>query len=169
VKVAPDSSPEDFHAESLFDVDFPRLRDLGVRGVLLDVDNTLVRPRSDRIERSLADHLVRQRNALGFERWALASNARRDLSNVASTIGAEIVSPGWFAAKPRELYFRRALAQLDMDPAEVAMIGDKVLHDIRPATRIGIHTVLVRPQWPDQLVDRLFMRRRREGRLARRA
>lgn len=46
------------------------------------------------------------------------------------------------------------------------MIGDKVLHDVIPAVRLGLITVLVEPQWPGQLVDRLLLRRPREARLA---
>lgn len=153
----------DFYAASILDVDFGALASAGVRGVLLDVDNTLVRPRGRRMTRAVAEHLRAQRESAGISRWALASNSRRDLSMIATAIDAEIVRAGWFCAKPRRAFYRRAIATLGLRPDEVAMVGDKVLHDVSPAARLGLRTVLVQPQWPDQLVDQLLLRRRREA------
>jgi HAD superfamily phosphatase (TIGR01668 family) len=159
--------PTHLYVRSVFDVDFTHLRDRGVmRGILLDVDNTLVPPRSNRVSQELVNHLRLGREASGIERWALASNTRRDLSALSTAIDIDVVKAGWLIAKPRKRYYLRALAKLDMRPHEVAMIGDKALHDILPAARLGLHTVLVHPAWPDQLIDRLLMRRQREGRLA---
>jgi putative phosphatase len=158
--------PADFCAESIFEVDFAALAAVGVRGILLDVDNTLVAPGSDRIAQTLVEHLRRERESTGIAHWALASNARRDLSPIASAMEAEVVQAEWLSAKPRRMFYRRALAKLGLQPPEVAMIGDRALHDAVPAARLGLRTVLVRPQWPDQLVDRLLLRRCRESRAA---
>jgi putative phosphatase len=160
------STTADLCAESIFDVDFALLRGLGVRGLLIDVDNTLVEPGGSCIDPGLADHLRVRRSESGIGPWALASNARRDLSPLAAAIGADVVKARGLCAKPRRAFYLKALATLGLPPHEVAMIGDKVLHDIAPAARLGIRTVLVRPRWPDQLVDRVLMRRQRETRAA---
>jgi HAD superfamily phosphatase (TIGR01668 family) len=147
---------------SIFDLDFMLLARRGVRGILFDVDNTLVAPRGKRIAPSLAEFLLRERDRAGIEQWALASNSRRDLSPLAHAIDADIVRARLLSAKPRAAYFHRALSVLGMHAHEVVMVGDKILHDIEPASRLGMHTVLVRPFAEDQLVDRLLFRRRRE-------
>jgi HAD superfamily phosphatase (TIGR01668 family) len=151
-----------FWIASIFDLDFMLLAGRGVRGILFDVDNTLVVPRGKRIAPSLAEYLLRERKRAGIEQWALASNSRRDLSPLAHAIDADIVRAGLLSAKPRAAYFHRALSVLGMHAHEVAMVGDKMLHDIEPASRLGMHTVLVRPFAEDQVVDRLLFRRRRE-------
>jgi HAD superfamily phosphatase (TIGR01668 family) len=154
--------PADLCIASLFDLDFTVLSDRGVRGILLDVDNTLVVPRAKQIPAPLIDHLLSEYARAGIRRWALASNSHRDLSALADAIDADIVRARLLSAKPRTSYFRRALALLGMQAHEVAMIGDKILHDIVPASKLGMHTVLVRPFARDQVVDRLLLRRRRE-------
>jgi HAD superfamily phosphatase (TIGR01668 family) len=151
-----------FWLESIFDLDLTALASVGVRGVLFDVDNTLVAPLHDRMSPLLVEHLLQQRQRAGIERWALASNSHRDLSPLAQAIEADIVRATWLVAKPRAAYFRRALSILAMKAEEVAMIGDKILHDIEPAARLGMRTVLVRPLANDQTVDRVLLRRRRE-------
>ena len=156
----------DLCASSIFDVDFLALEKLGVRGVLLDVDNTIVPPRRDRVDTTVGKHLLQVRLETKISRWALASNARRDLSSLAAELRMEAVQPRWLSAKPRKSFFRRALAILALEPHEVAMIGDKVLHDISPAARLGLRTVLVKPCWEDQWIDRALMRRQRERRRA---
>jgi uncharacterized protein len=153
----------DLCVDSVLDVDFAALASSGVRGVLLDVDNTLVRPGGAHVPRAFVEHLHHARE-VHIERWALASNARRDLSPVVDAIGIDTVKAGLLIAKPRRRYYRRALARLGLPPEEVAMIGDKALHDVFPAARMGLRTILVRPAWPDLLVDRILMRRGREAR-----
>jgi predicted HAD superfamily phosphohydrolase YqeG len=111
---------------------------------------------------ALATHLLRERQRAGIERWALASNSRRDLTSIARAIEADVVRARWPIVKPRATYFHRALALLGMPADSVAMVGDKLLHDIEPASRLGMHTVLVHPLAQDQLIDRLMLRRQRE-------
>jgi hypothetical protein len=151
----------------MFELDCATLASRGVRGMLIDVDNTLVAPRSKQIAPPLVEHLLCERALAGIERWALASNSRRDLSRLACAIDAEVVRVKLSSAKPRASYFRRALSLLGMRAGEVAMVGDKIIHDIEPASGLGLHTVLVRPLAGDQLLDRLLLRRRRERALER--
>lgn len=143
-------------------MDFALLARRGVRGLLIDVDNTLVAPRGQAMPPDSLKRLLTLLHDSEIERWALASNSRRDLITLASSLRAEIVKATLLVAKPRIAYFRRALDLLGMAPGEVAMIGDKVIHDIAPASRLGIQTVLVEPFAPDHVVDRLMLRRARE-------
>jgi putative phosphatase len=150
--------------ESILDVDFSALATAGVTTVFMDVDNTLTRPGEARIDRDVVDYLVRARTGTGIAKWAVASNSWRNLGALADSIDAVQIERGWFCAKPRLGYFRRALASLAADPGESVMIGDKLLHDIVPAQRVGMHTILVRPRYPDGLSDRLLAQRWRERR-----
>ena len=46
--------------------------------------------------------------------------------------------------KPNRAYFETALADIGLDPARVAMIGDSIDKDIQGAQAVGIPTILVR-------------------------
>ena len=155
-------SRADFYVSSILDVDFNAISASGARGVLLDVDNTLVPPGEDMIEQRVVNHIRQAQDHTDIARWALASNTRRELSTLATKLDVEVVRTGRLIAKPRSAYYRRALALFGLSGPQVAMIGDRALHDTLPPSKLGLVTVLVDPRWPDQWIDRLLLRRARE-------
>jgi HAD superfamily hydrolase (TIGR01458 family) len=50
--------------------------------------------------------------------------------------------------KPALPFFRHGLRELGLPPAAVTMVGDDAHNDLRPATRLGMRTVLVRTGKP---------------------
>ncbi|TGG82431.1 MAG: YqeG family HAD IIIA-type phosphatase [Aphanocapsa feldmannii 288cV] len=117
-----------------------RLRAMGIRGVVLDVDRTLL-PRRCRL---LPDP-VRQwvRSAAVVMRLHLLSN-NLDQDRI-RWVGKELGLPGTaFARKPRRGKLRSVLATMDLPPHQVAMVGDRILTDVVAGNRLGLWTVLVR-------------------------
>jgi FMN phosphatase YigB (HAD superfamily) len=53
-------------------------------------------------------------------------------------------SATWGVAKPDPAFFARILAELDLPPAEVAYVGDRLDNDVGPAARAGMVAVLIR-------------------------
>jgi HAD superfamily phosphatase (TIGR01668 family) len=156
------TSPVTMSVASLYHFDFRILSARGVRGLLLDVDNTLVAPLTPSMDPALAAHLRREISRANITSVALASNSHRDLTPIAVALGASVVKAQWLVAKPRRRYFERALAALSLPASQVAMVGDKMRHDIDPARQLGMHTLLVDPLARDQTTDRLLLRRFRE-------
>jgi HAD superfamily phosphatase (TIGR01668 family) len=139
----------DRHYDRIASVDLDALRADGIRGLIVDLDNTLVPWRSAEIPDDVAAWAARAA-ASGFQ-LCIASNTRRygRLSKVAEALGATYVTN---VSKPRRGGFRRAAAQMGLDLNQVAVIGDQLLTDILAAKRLGVHAILV-----DRLAAREFI------------
>lgn len=160
----------DFSADSVLDIDFVKLKDLGVKHVLFDLDLTIRKPRAKEIEADIIAYLVglHEEGVIGSLNLA-TNNMRSNLDQFSKPLGARVFQPfyrkGMVIRKPNIRYFEHILQVLDADPGEVVMIGDKAMFDVRGGNQAGMHTVLVKPQGKDLLHDKLLFIRFREKRL----
>ncbi len=127
--------------ESISGLDLELLWRNGKRLLLLDVDNTLVRWKTEDCPPSIAEWLTAAK-AMGFE-ICLLSNTKNPvrLGRISELLGVPIVR-GRF--KPSRVMFRRALAKFNRKPEEAIMVGDQMMTDILGANRSGIDAVWVR-------------------------
>jgi putative hydrolase of the HAD superfamily len=96
----------------------------------------------------------------------LVSNGSRDLEEFvvhhALDVDCAIGSRAFGRTKPHPEIFRRALALLDVEPEEAAMIGDSYEDDIEGARALGLKAFLLDrdgryPDEPDRLPDLLAL------------
>lgn len=119
------------------------LKALGIRAVVLDLDNTLtpwnVPHCPPRVRRWLGDL-----EAAGL-RLCLVSNNGPE--RVRSFCAAAALQVPWIAhaGKPRQRAYLRALQHLGCTPAETAAIGDQLFTDVLGARRAGLWAILVPP------------------------
>lgn len=123
------------------EIDLEGLWNLGIRGLILDLDNTVVPWRSSAIPPAVSAWAARARE-LGF-RLVFASNTRRyaRLAGVAKALGAGYVRG---VSKPRRGGFRAAAAMMGLPVEAVAAIGDQLLTDVLAAKRLGMRAILVK-------------------------
>lgn len=129
------------HLNSIFELDPDELRSLGIKGIIADMDNTLV-PWNDR---SVQPRLARWLAGLKEEGFRLCI-----VSNNTADRGAELareldIPAFWYAVKPRRRAFRKALRELALEAGEVAVIGDQIFTDVLGGNRMGFYTILVTP------------------------
>jgi HAD superfamily phosphatase (TIGR01668 family) len=123
------------------DIDLDRLAADGVRGLILDLDSTVVAPHSGVLTDAVSSWLVQARSMF---KLAIVSNNKRApyLEQVRSLLDMPTIGR---AAKPRRGGFRQALEIMQLKPSEVAVVGDRPLTDVWGGQRAGMRTVLV---WP---------------------
>jgi uncharacterized protein len=168
-KTAPRYLP-DFSAESVLDIDFVKLQNLGIKHVLFDLDLTIRRPKAPEIEAEIITYLVGLRDRGVIKSLNLATNnMSSSLDRFSEPLGARVFQPfykyGVLRRKPSKRYFARIVAALDAEPHEIAMIGDKVMFDVKGGNQAGMLTVLVKPHGDDLFHDKLLLIRTREKRL----
>jgi HAD superfamily phosphatase (TIGR01668 family) len=129
-------------ARSVFDVDYERLWDRGVRALLFDLDNTLGRRGSKRLGDE-ARRLLGDLQARGFRVGILTNRKRGPANELALELAKEFTVLD-VARKPHRAGFASLLAQLGQPPARAAMIGDRRLTDILGANRSGIYSIRVK-------------------------
>ena len=136
------------YAGSVFAIDYQKLCDAGYRGLLFDIDNTLVHHGDDPTPET--DALLREIEAIGLRPLMLSNNdderIRRFLRNLPEI---PFVSE---ADKPKKEGYYKALETLGLPKEQVLVIGDQVFTDVLGANRCGLGSILVKFIHPDPAV-----------------
>lgn len=129
------------HLDSIFELDTGELKSLGIKGIIADMDNTLVAWN----DRSVTPRLARWLEGLkkeGFRLCIVSNNTADRGGELARELG---IPAFWYATKPRRRAFRKALWEMDLKAGETAVVGDQILTDVLGGNRMGLYTILVTP------------------------
>lgn len=129
----------DGYADSVRAIDYDRLYEMGYRGLIFDIDNTLVphgEPATPEVEAFFA--LLQKK---GFKTLVLSDNSEERVLSFLTNIDALHINS---AKKPRPGAFRRAVRLLGMSKDRVVYIGDQVFTDILGANLAGLDCILVK-------------------------
>ena len=127
------------YVESVFSLDYRKIYALGFRGVIFDIDNTLVPHGDDSTEE--VDRLFEELHRIGLRTALLSDNDEERILRFIANIDTVYVAE---AGKPAPEGFLKAAALMELDPDRTLFIGDQVFRDIYGANRAGIRSVLVR-------------------------
>lgn len=128
--------------DSIYEIDLAALRAQGIQGVVLDLDNTIVPWGARQASPELATWVASART-LGFRLCIVSNNRGPRVAQLAAALGVPAVAGAW---KPRRTALLRALSLMGTTPAGTALVGDQLFTDILGGNRLGLHTILVRPQ-----------------------
>lgn len=131
-------------APSVYEVDFSKEYADGVRGLILDIDNTLVAQDAPADER--AAKLIRDLKEQGFRICLISNNGLQRVKSFADAVGADFYVE--HAKKPSRKAYLRALQALSADREKTLFIGDQLFTDIWGANRAGLRHILVDPVDP---------------------
>ena len=129
---------------TIYDIDLPQLREQGIRGIITDLDNTLVGAREPLAPPELVDWLQRVKEH-GFRVVIVSNNNETRVSRFANPLGIPYIHA---ARKPANRAFRRALDLLGLKANEAVVVGDQMMTDVLGGKRMGLHTILVSPIAP---------------------
>lgn len=152
----------DFLASSIFEINYVALMEMGVRVLAFDIENTLVLPGRTRLDPKTEAYLKSLRTE-GF-RICLATHRRTDYREMVRPFDGRVIQPMGFGQNPDLGFFLSILGINGVKPDVVAMIGDNLLRDTTPASRLGMITVLVNPLGPDRFLQRVAGMRWQERR-----
>lgn len=143
------------HLNSIYELNPAQLRARGIRGLIADMDNTLV-PWNDRtVYPRLAAWLAQFKDA-DFRLCIVSNNSAVRGSQLALELDIPAV---WYAVKPRRRAFRKALKLMELTAAETAVIGDQIFTDVLGGNRLGLYTILVTPISDKEFIWTRLMRR----------
>ena len=131
----------DIFIENLSALDLEALRERGIKGLLVDIDNTLVK-RSEPKPSAEAMRFLGIVKEKDFAIAIVSNNSRTRVTEFAAELGVIAVHR---ACKPLRRRLRFAAKQLGLRCGEVAMVGDQIFTDVCGGNRCGMFTVLVEP------------------------
>ncbi len=126
----------------LENIDQQALLARGIKGLLIDVDNTLVNWRGHRIPKQRVKWLNRAKDNFAICLLSNSITARR-LRHLGKVLALPYVGRWGWGRKPFGGGYREAIQRTGVAPAETAMIGDQLLTDIFGGNRLGMHTIMV--------------------------
>ncbi len=144
----------DNEADSAYGIDYQALYEKGYRGVIFDIDNTLVPHGAPADERAI-DLFARLRE-LGFGTVLLSNNKEPRVKSFADGVGSLYV---FKAGKPGAKGYEKAMEMMGTDPADTVFVGDQLFTDVWGAGKLGIVTYLVKPIHPKEEIQIVLKRR----------
>jgi HAD superfamily phosphatase (TIGR01668 family) len=153
---------------SIFAINLEGLYADGLRGLIVDLDNTLVPWNEPAVPAALAAWVARARR-LSFGLCVVSNNRAPRVDAFADQLGLPRIAE---AAKPRRRAFREAMRIMGTAAETTAVIGDQLFTDVLGGNRLRLYTILVLPLaerefWTTRWVRRLerrFHPRRDDGR-----
>lgn len=140
--------------ESAYGIPYEKLYEDGVRGILYDIDNTLVEHGADATAQAV--ELVRHLRQMGFSVMFLSNNDEERVRRFNREIGAKYI---YKAGKPSPKAYVQAMREMGTDASKTVFIGDQLFTDIWGAKRAGIRTYLVRPVAKHEEIQIVLKRR----------
>ncbi|WP_241481653.1 YqeG family HAD IIIA-type phosphatase [Mesobacillus campisalis] len=131
----------DQHVKSIFEITPESLKEKGVKGIITDLDNTLVEWDRPSATPDLIQWFenMKQNNIL----VTIVSNNNEDRVKL---FADPLVTPYIYRArKPMTKAFNRAVKDMGLKKEQTVVIGDQLLTDVFGGNRGGFHTILVVP------------------------
>lgn len=139
--------------DSTYEIDFKALYKQGYRGVLFDIDNTLVphgKP-ADKRARELFDRLRK----IGFHTCLISNNKEPRVKPFAEEVRSEYI---FDAHKPSVKNYRKAMELMGTDITNSLFVGDQLFTDVYGANRADMYTILVKPIHPKEEIQIVLKR-----------
>lgn len=144
----------DLWVGAVSEIEAESLKARGIRGLVLDLDDTLVSALEHHPPPEIHAWVKAMRAEFGM--FILSNNlSPRRVQAVADLLEIPCAAR---AAKPRRRGFRDAIAQLGLSPHQVAIVGDQIFTDVLGGNRIGAYTILATPMTPEHKPMRKLMR-----------
>lgn len=131
----------DEHVKSVLDITPDQLKDKGMKGIITDLDNTLVewdRPQA-------TPQLIRWFDNMRKNQIHVTIVSNNKEARVKSFSDPLKIPFIYRARKPLGKAFHQAISRMGINKEEAVVIGDQLLTDVFGGNRSGFHTILVVP------------------------
>ncbi len=144
--------PDDYIA-STYVIPFEELYKKGYRGLIFDVDNTLVPHGAPADERAIA--LFERLRNIGFDTCLISNNQEPRVQPFADKVGSKYV---FDAHKPSTKNYKKAMELMKTEKENTLFVGDQLFTDVWGAKRTGIKSILVKPIHPKEEIQIVLKR-----------
>lgn len=144
----------DHEAESAYGIAYEELYQKGYRGIIFDIDNTLVPHGAPADQRAV--ELFGRLRGLGFGTVLLSNNQEPRVRPFGEGVSSPYLCN---AGKPGRGGYRKAMEWMGTRPETTVFVGDQLFTDVWGARRAGILSYLVAPIHPKEEIQIVLKRR----------
>lgn len=143
----------DRYVASTYVIEFDELYERGFRGLIFDIDNTLVPHGAPADERAV--RLFERLKAAGYRCCLLSNNQEPRVQMFNEKIQVDYI---YNAHKPSMKNYKKAMEIMGTDTGNTLFIGDQLFTDVWGAKRTGIPSILVKPLHPREEIQIVLKR-----------
>jgi uncharacterized protein len=142
-------------AESLESVPLTLLKDWGMEGIIIDVDNTILPRTSDTISPDVKNWVLKAKEQ--FRIVLVSNNSRKKINRASQPLQLAYIA---WALKPIRYFFLKAARKMQVEPTKICVIGDQLFTDIKGAKACKMRAIWVQPLDPGN--DMIWTKKRRK-------
>ncbi len=131
----------DQHVKSIFQITPEKLKEQGIKGIITDLDNTLVEWDRPNATPKLTEWFEMMRKE-DIRITIVSNNNRERVQAFSDPLNIPFI---FQARKPLVRAFHKAVQNMGLRKEETVVIGDQLLTDVLGGNRGGFHTILVVP------------------------
>lgn len=131
--------PSEYYT-STYVIDFAKYYKKGYRGILFDIDNTLVPHNAPATEEAI--RLIHRLKEIGFGICLVSNNKEPRVAKFNKPLDVKYI---YKAGKPKRSGYQKAMQLLGTDTTNTLFVGDQLFTDLWGANNTGITSLLVKP------------------------
>lgn len=131
--------PSEYYT-STYVIDFTEYYKKGYRGILFDIDNTLVPHNAPATEEAIK--LIQKLKEIGFGICLVSNNKEPRVAEFNKPLDVKYI---YKAGKPKRTGYQKAMQLLGTDTTNTLFVGDQLFTDLWGANNTGITSLLVKP------------------------
>ena len=131
----------DIYAQSIYTIDYKKLKKNGVKCLLIDLDNTIAPITVNEPDKRIKD-LFNELQLMGFKLIILSNSPKNRVRPFKEQLN---VDSAHSSNKPFPKKYRKIMRMYNFKDTEMAAIGDQLFTDILGANKIGITSILLNP------------------------
>ena len=131
--------PSEYYT-STYVIDFTEYYKKGYRGILFDIDNTLVHHNAPATEEAIK--LIQKLKEIGFGICLVSNNKEPRVAEFNKPLDVKYI---YKAGKPKRTGYQKAMQLLGTDTTNTLFVGDQLFTDLWGANNTGITSLLVMP------------------------
>lgn len=143
----------DRYVASAYVIDYEKLYEQGFRGLIFDIDNTLVPHGAPADERAVK--LFSRLKGIGYRCCLISNNQEPRVKMFNEKIRVDYV---YNAHKPSTKNYKKAMEIMGTDTDSTLFVGDQLFTDVWGAKRAGISNILVKPIHPKEEIQIVIKR-----------
>lgn len=144
----------DIYYDSTYHIDFQSYYDKGYRGIIFDIDNTLVPHDAPADDRSIK--LISELKEIGFQVLFLSNNKEPRVKMFNDAVHCTYI---YKAHKPSASGYEKAMKKMGTDKDTTMSVGDQIFTDVWGARNAGILSVMVKYMNPKERLQIILKRR----------
>ena len=127
--------------ETVQDIELDLLAKKNIKGLILDIDNTLVPGHMKEADDNAVQWMERVKGS-GFKVCIVSNASKKRVIKFNERLKVFAIHR---ASKPGTRAFRKAIRFMEISPEETAVVGDQIFTDVFGGNRLGAFTILVKP------------------------